>query len=225
MIRCLPIAAVSRAANASSVLFSIRSCGLSAKFPPFVKPRNDDLLVFTALPVNSPKARKLQDGGVEVIHAKTKNGRIDLYSVLAELGRREILSVFARSRPALEWRGTAAGIVHKLFLFYAPTIAGENRVPSRSLRSSVFPRATLHAAVRPRFRCGSLLARPFCVTCSVATDTFCQAYPRSLSRDWHICKERESNAPRCNPIPGLSLFWITGFARFKNTTTSSRQKK
>jgi len=94
-----------------------------------VKTSDDDLLVFTTIPVNSRKARKLQDGGVEVIHAKTKNGRIDLSSVLAELGRREILSVLLEAGPLLNGAALAAGIVHKLLLFYAPTIAGENRVP------------------------------------------------------------------------------------------------
>src|SRR5467141_1218349 len=94
-----------------------------------VKTSGDDLLVFTAASATSPKARKLQDGGVEVIHAKTKNGRIDLSSVLAELGRREILSVLLEAGPLLNGAALAAGIVHKLLLFYAPTIAGENRVP------------------------------------------------------------------------------------------------
>jgi diaminohydroxyphosphoribosylaminopyrimidine deaminase/5-amino-6-(5-phosphoribosylamino)uracil reductase len=94
-----------------------------------VKTSEDDLLVFTAFPANSPKARKLQDGGVEVIHAKTKNGRIDLSSVLAELGRREILSVLLEAGPLLNGAALVAGLVHKLFLFYAPKVAGENRVP------------------------------------------------------------------------------------------------
>jgi len=49
--------------------------------------------------VNSPKARKLQDGGAEVIRAKAKNGRIDLSSVLFELGRREILGVLLEAGP------------------------------------------------------------------------------------------------------------------------------
>src|SRR5713226_2101903 len=94
-----------------------------------VETSDDDLLVFTTLPVNSSKARKLQDGGVEVIHAKTKNGRIDLSSVLVELGRREILSVVLEAGPLLNGAALAAGIVHKLFLFYAPKISGENCVP------------------------------------------------------------------------------------------------
>ena len=94
-----------------------------------VKTSDDDLLVFTALPVDSTKARKLQNGGVEVVRAKAKNGRIDLSSVLAELGRREILSVLLEAGPTMNGAAIAAGIVHKLFLFYAPKIAGDSHVP------------------------------------------------------------------------------------------------
>jgi diaminohydroxyphosphoribosylaminopyrimidine deaminase/5-amino-6-(5-phosphoribosylamino)uracil reductase len=101
---------------------------LSAKSR-LVKTSDDDLVVFANVPVNSAKARSLQDRGVEVIHTKTKNGRIDLSSVLAELGRRDILSVLLEAGPTLNGVALAAGIVHKLFLFYAPKIAGGNRVP------------------------------------------------------------------------------------------------
>ena len=94
-----------------------------------VKTSDDDLLVFTAASVTSAKARNLHDAGVEVIHAKTKNGRIDLSSVLAELGRHEFLSVLLEAGSLMNGAALAAGIVHKLFLFYAPKIAGENRVP------------------------------------------------------------------------------------------------
>jgi len=94
-----------------------------------VKTLDDDVLVFTALPLNSPKARKLQNAGAEIVRAKTKNGRIDLPSVLAELGRREILSVLLEAGPTMNGAALAAGIVHKLFLFSAPKISGENRVP------------------------------------------------------------------------------------------------
>lgn len=94
-----------------------------------VKTSDEDLLVFTTVSTNSAKARKLQDTGVEVIRAKAKTGRIDLSSVLAELGQREILSVLLEAGPAMNGAALAAGVVHKLFLFYAPKIAGENRVP------------------------------------------------------------------------------------------------
>jgi diaminohydroxyphosphoribosylaminopyrimidine deaminase/5-amino-6-(5-phosphoribosylamino)uracil reductase len=94
-----------------------------------VKTSDDDLLVFTASPLNSTKARKLQNAGVEVVRARAKNGRMDLPAVLAELGRREILSVLLEAGSALNGAALVAGLVNKLFLFYAPKIAGENRVP------------------------------------------------------------------------------------------------
>lgn len=90
---------------------------------------DDDLLVFTAAALNSAKARKLQKAGVEIVRAKTKDGRIDLQTVIAELGRREILSVLLEAGPTLNGAALATGIVDKLVLFYAPKIAGENRVP------------------------------------------------------------------------------------------------
>jgi len=94
-----------------------------------VETSDDDLLVFTTVPVNSAKARKLQVAGVEVIRAETRSGRIELSSVLAELGRREILSVLLEAGPTMNGAALAAGFVHKLFLFYAPKISGENRLP------------------------------------------------------------------------------------------------
>jgi diaminohydroxyphosphoribosylaminopyrimidine deaminase/5-amino-6-(5-phosphoribosylamino)uracil reductase len=94
-----------------------------------VKTSDDDLLVFTAAPLRSAKARKLQNAGVELAHTKMKKGCIDLSAVLAELGRREILSVLLEAGSTLNGAALAADLVHKLFLFYAPKIAGESRVP------------------------------------------------------------------------------------------------
>jgi diaminohydroxyphosphoribosylaminopyrimidine deaminase / 5-amino-6-(5-phosphoribosylamino)uracil reductase len=94
-----------------------------------VQTSDEDLLVFTTVPLDSPKPRKLQDAGVEVIRTRKKSGGIELSSVLAELGRREILSVLLEAGPRMNGAALTAGVVHKLFLFYAPKIAGENRVP------------------------------------------------------------------------------------------------
>jgi diaminohydroxyphosphoribosylaminopyrimidine deaminase / 5-amino-6-(5-phosphoribosylamino)uracil reductase len=102
------------------------------RLPPksrIVQTADNDLLVFTATSSNSAKARTLRKAGVEIVRAKTKAGRIDLQAVLAELGRREILSVLLEAGPALNGAALAAGIVHRLFLFYAPKIAGEISVP------------------------------------------------------------------------------------------------
>jgi diaminohydroxyphosphoribosylaminopyrimidine deaminase/5-amino-6-(5-phosphoribosylamino)uracil reductase len=94
-----------------------------------VKTSDEDLLVFTAVPMASAKSRKLENAGVEVLHTKTKHGRIDLSAVLAELSRREILCVLLEAGPTVNGAALSAGIVHKLFLFFAPKIAGDNRVP------------------------------------------------------------------------------------------------
>ena len=94
-----------------------------------VETADDDLLVLTSVSLKSAKARKLQNAGIEIVQVKAQGGLLDLPAVLAELGRREILSVLLEAGPTLNGAALAAGIVHKLFLFYAPKIAGDNRVP------------------------------------------------------------------------------------------------
>jgi diaminohydroxyphosphoribosylaminopyrimidine deaminase / 5-amino-6-(5-phosphoribosylamino)uracil reductase len=91
---------------------------------------DDDLLVFTTNQRSySRRAPALLRAGVEVVQVRTVNGRMDLDLVLAELGRRDILSVLLEAGPTLNGAALHAGIVHKLVLFYAPKIAGDNRVP------------------------------------------------------------------------------------------------
>jgi diaminohydroxyphosphoribosylaminopyrimidine deaminase / 5-amino-6-(5-phosphoribosylamino)uracil reductase len=90
---------------------------------------DDDLLVFTAASLKSPKARKLQHAGVELVRLKKGRGGLDLESVLKELGRRDILSVLLEAGPSLNGVALAAGLVNKLILFCAPKIAGTSHVP------------------------------------------------------------------------------------------------
>ncbi|HXE33703.1 MAG TPA: bifunctional diaminohydroxyphosphoribosylaminopyrimidine deaminase/5-amino-6-(5-phosphoribosylamino)uracil reductase RibD [Verrucomicrobiae bacterium] len=89
----------------------------------------NDVLVFTQQHPNTQRVRALEKAGVEVVRAASRNGQIHLEAVLAELGRREILSVLLEAGPTLNGSALLAGIVQKLFLFYAPKIAGEARVP------------------------------------------------------------------------------------------------
>src|SRR5437764_1173019 len=58
-----------------------------------VKTSDDDLLVFTAAPLKSAKARRLQDAGIEVAQVPARSGLLDLKAILRQLGEREILSV------------------------------------------------------------------------------------------------------------------------------------
>ncbi|HUE43522.1 MAG TPA: bifunctional diaminohydroxyphosphoribosylaminopyrimidine deaminase/5-amino-6-(5-phosphoribosylamino)uracil reductase RibD, partial [Candidatus Sulfotelmatobacter sp.] len=94
-----------------------------------VRTADDDLLIFTTESAKSRKARELEKAGVEISSMRSRAGRIDLHSVVAELGRREVLSVLLEAGPTLNGAAFSAGIVHKLVLFYAPKIAGEARVP------------------------------------------------------------------------------------------------
>jgi diaminohydroxyphosphoribosylaminopyrimidine deaminase/5-amino-6-(5-phosphoribosylamino)uracil reductase len=112
------------------------------RLPPksrIVETADDDLLVFTAAPLKSTKARKLQNAGVELVRAKTKSERIDLPPVLAELGRRGITSVLLEAGPVLNGAALQAGVVDKLFLFYAPKIAGTTGVPLALCPSLALP--------------------------------------------------------------------------------------
>lgn len=90
---------------------------------------DDDLLVFTAATLDSAKARKLQNAGVEIVRAATWRGVLDLAVVLTELGRREILSLLLEAGPSLNGAALAGGFVDKVVLFYAPKIAGKSGVP------------------------------------------------------------------------------------------------
>jgi diaminohydroxyphosphoribosylaminopyrimidine deaminase / 5-amino-6-(5-phosphoribosylamino)uracil reductase len=94
-----------------------------------VKSAADDVLVFTAAPVDSPKARKLQKSGVQLAGARNRRGQIDLDAALTQLGQREILSVLLEAGPTLNGAALSAEVVHKLVLFYAPRFAGDMGVP------------------------------------------------------------------------------------------------
>lgn len=94
-----------------------------------VQTSDDDLLVYTSARLNTPKARKLQNAGVELIEVKHTRTGLDLGAVLKDLGRRDILSVLLEAGPHLNAAALSANLVNKLVLFYAPKIAGGSQVP------------------------------------------------------------------------------------------------
>jgi diaminohydroxyphosphoribosylaminopyrimidine deaminase / 5-amino-6-(5-phosphoribosylamino)uracil reductase len=101
-----------------------------------VRSADNDLFVFSAEPLNSPKARKLRNTGVEVVRLPAERGMLDVKQVLRELGRREILSALLESGPTLNGAALSAEAVDKLVLFYAPKFAGWTSVPfARGLAS------------------------------------------------------------------------------------------
>ncbi|HTB93310.1 MAG TPA: bifunctional diaminohydroxyphosphoribosylaminopyrimidine deaminase/5-amino-6-(5-phosphoribosylamino)uracil reductase RibD [Candidatus Sulfotelmatobacter sp.] len=110
-----------------------------------VQSADDDLLVYTSALLKTPKARKLQNAGVELIEVKrspaaegSRTG-LDLSAVLKDLGRRDILSLLLEAGPHLNAAALSANLVNKLVLFYAPKIAADNRVPFVTSISKTMP--------------------------------------------------------------------------------------
>ncbi len=129
-----------------------------------VNTADDDLLVFTGAALDSAKARKLQRAGVELFRIRTNRGRVDLTAALAELGRREILSLLLEAGPSLNGAALAAGLVDKFVLFYAPKIAGDGGVPFA------------HTPNLDRNSLRDVRTRPF------GPDLCVEAYPHRLAR-------------------------------------------
>lgn len=99
---------------------------------------HSDVLVLTAASLDTPKARALMRAGVEVVRIRSRRGdrggrssagRVDLRAAIAELGRREILSVLLEAGSELNGAALTAGIVDRMALFYAPKIFGTSEVP------------------------------------------------------------------------------------------------
>jgi diaminohydroxyphosphoribosylaminopyrimidine deaminase/5-amino-6-(5-phosphoribosylamino)uracil reductase len=89
-----------------------------------VRSAENDVLVFTRAEEDSPKARELRRAGVEIVRVAGRGEKPDLRAVIAELGRREMLSVLLEAGATLNSAALAAGIVDKMRVFLAPKIAG-----------------------------------------------------------------------------------------------------
>jgi len=132
-----------------------------------VKSASDDLLVLTAAPLKSSRARKLQNAGVELLRIPRWQGKLDLNTVLQELGRREILNVLLEAGPRVNAAALSASLVDRLFLFYAPKIAGHSQVPfavpsgSNKTLPLLHPRETQLLQFGPNFAADLLLHNHF----------------------------------------------------------------
>jgi diaminohydroxyphosphoribosylaminopyrimidine deaminase/5-amino-6-(5-phosphoribosylamino)uracil reductase len=103
-----------------------------------VRSADGDLLVFTREREDSPIASALRRAGVEVVSVAGRGTQPDLRGVIAELGRREMLSVLLESGATMNSAALADGIVDKMRVFIAPKIAGSVDAPfvSNGFRSA-----------------------------------------------------------------------------------------
>jgi diaminohydroxyphosphoribosylaminopyrimidine deaminase / 5-amino-6-(5-phosphoribosylamino)uracil reductase len=96
-----------------------------------VKTAGKDVVVFCSF-AEEKKKRALEDRGIRVEQAPlgSGNGRPDLRQIAAQLGHMEITSLLIEGGALVNWAALAAGIVDKVFLYYAPKIlAGTGAVP------------------------------------------------------------------------------------------------
>jgi diaminohydroxyphosphoribosylaminopyrimidine deaminase/5-amino-6-(5-phosphoribosylamino)uracil reductase len=92
----------------------------------------NDVLVFCSF-TEEEKRSELETRGVRVEQVSPDaDGRPDLHAVLRRLGQFEISSVMIEGGSAVNAAALAAGVVDKLFLYYAPTILGAGSVPFAS---------------------------------------------------------------------------------------------
>jgi diaminohydroxyphosphoribosylaminopyrimidine deaminase / 5-amino-6-(5-phosphoribosylamino)uracil reductase len=96
-----------------------------------VKTANDDVLVFCSFAEEKKRAEMEARGvRVEQVALGGGDGRPDLRRVVERLGAMQILSVLMEGGALVNWAALEAGIVDKVFLFYAPKIlAGTGSVP------------------------------------------------------------------------------------------------
>ena len=78
-----------------------------------------------------PMRQPLEDGTIPFPSgAPASDGRPDLERVMARLGEREITSVIIEGGAMVNWASLSAGIVDKIFFYYAPKIlAGTGSIP------------------------------------------------------------------------------------------------
>jgi diaminohydroxyphosphoribosylaminopyrimidine deaminase / 5-amino-6-(5-phosphoribosylamino)uracil reductase len=88
-----------------------------------------DILVYTTLPVDSPRARALATVGVEVIQLPSAGERVDVQAAIHDLGQRQIVNLMIEAGSEVNGALLAAGLVDKVALFYAPRFLGADGVP------------------------------------------------------------------------------------------------
>ncbi len=96
-----------------------------------VQTAKDDVVIFCSL-AEEKKKQQLLDHGIRVEQVATAgvDGRPDLMAICRWLAEREIISVMIEGGAFVNWEALAAGVVDKVFLYYAPKIlAGTGAVP------------------------------------------------------------------------------------------------
>jgi diaminohydroxyphosphoribosylaminopyrimidine deaminase/5-amino-6-(5-phosphoribosylamino)uracil reductase len=96
-----------------------------------VKTARSDVLVLCSF-AEEKKKQRLLDHGIQVMQVaySAPDGRPDMSEVVKALGEMELTNLLIEGGAMVNWAALAAGIVDKVFLYYAPKIlAGTGSVP------------------------------------------------------------------------------------------------
>ncbi|HNY42531.1 MAG TPA: bifunctional diaminohydroxyphosphoribosylaminopyrimidine deaminase/5-amino-6-(5-phosphoribosylamino)uracil reductase RibD [Bryobacteraceae bacterium] len=83
-----------------------------------------DVLIFCTSVAPKERRQALEAKGVEVIVADNEQGRVDLRAIIGLLAKRRYLSVMIEAGSKLNWALLEAGIVDRVFFYYAIKILG-----------------------------------------------------------------------------------------------------
>ncbi|MGB8989905.1 MAG: bifunctional diaminohydroxyphosphoribosylaminopyrimidine deaminase/5-amino-6-(5-phosphoribosylamino)uracil reductase RibD [Candidatus Sulfotelmatobacter sp.] len=128
----------------------------------------NDVLVFCCH-AEEEKKKELEGRGIRVepLSQLSSDGRIDMHAVLRRLGELEITSLMIEGGSSVNAAALAAGVVDKLFLYYAPKIlALDGSIPfaSGTALGGVFPSQIKHLTLHrfgEDFAVGGYLRDPY----------------------------------------------------------------
>ena len=87
----------------------------------------NDVLVVTTSAASAERRAALEHGGCQVLVMDGNDGRTDLRGLAKWLGDRSYLSLMIEAGSMVNWAALEAGVVDRVFLYYAPKILGGMR--------------------------------------------------------------------------------------------------
>jgi len=97
------------------------------RLPPdskMVKSAEGDVMVVTTTAASAERRKILEDRGIRVLIFDGDHGRTDLHRVVDWLASEKYLSLMIEAGSKVNWSALEAGVVDKIFFYYAPKILG-----------------------------------------------------------------------------------------------------
>lgn len=89
-----------------------------------VKTAKDIPTILAVTDASEEKKKPFLDAGCEILQVREKDGHVDLNHLMELLGEKKIDSILLEGGGTLNWSALQAGIVQKVYVFFAPKIFG-----------------------------------------------------------------------------------------------------